>query len=321
MDLSIIIVTWNSRHYLKKCLDSIFSETKNLDFEIIMVDNNSVDGTEEFIKKEYSKIKFIQSGENLGFAKANNLGFQNSSGRILLFLNPDTEVIETAINNMFRFLDSRSDAGAVGCKLLNSDKSIQTSCIQRFPTIVNQILDIELLKMFFPKLRVWGIAPLFSTNVSHEHVEVISGACVMVKRHVFEDEDIDKFSEEYFMYSEDVDLCYKIKKKGYGIFYSGDAAIIHHGGGSSKQHPVKDFNIVLMRESRYKFLKKSKGELYARLYKVSMILTSIMRLSILAIIIVLNPIIRTKGNFHYPLRKWKKIFSWSVGNEKWLDNL
>jgi GT2 family glycosyltransferase len=317
IDLSIIIVNWNSKDYLQKCISSILDNTLGIEFEIIVVDSASFDGCGEMLKQQYPQVLFIQSEKNLGFAGANNLGFQNSSGRNLLFLNPDTEVIGTAINHMFQFLDSRADAGAVGCRLLNSDKSIQTSCIQPFPTIVNQMLDIEMLKLLTPKLKIWGIAPLFSTNDSPEQVEVISGACVMVKRNVFE--DIEQFSEEYFMYSEDIDLCYKIKKKGYGIFYSGGgAAIIHHGGGSSNQHPVKDMNIVLMRESVFKFFKKTRGEFYARRYKISMTLTAIIRLSILTIIIVLNPIIRIKGNVNQPLRKWKKIFSWSVGNEKWL---
>lgn len=318
MDLSIIIVNWNSSEYVRECLKSIYRETRSLDYEIVVVDNASFDGCDRMLEKEFPGVVFVQSAKNIGFAGANNLGFQNSSGRNLLFLNPDTEVIGTAINKMFHFLDSRSDAGAIGCRLLNSDKSLQTSCIQPFPTIVNQMLDIELLKVWSPKLKMWGIAPLFSTTDSPEQVEVISGACVMVKRNVFE--EIDKFSEEYFMYSEDIDLCYKIKKKGYGLYYSGGgAAIIHHGGGSSNQHPVKDMNIVLMRESVFKFLRKSKGAFYAQLYKISMTFTSIIRLTIFAIMIVLNPVLRIKGNLHYPLRKWKKIFSWSVSNEKWLD--
>jgi hypothetical protein len=320
IDLSIIIVNWNSKDYLKKCIPSILDNTHGIEFEIIVVDSGSFDGCGEMLSQYYPQVRFVQSDKNLGFAKANNLGFVHSSGRILLFLNPDTEVIGTAINHMYWFLDKRSDAGAVGCKLLNSDKTVQTSCIQPFPSIFNQILDVERLKLFYPKLKMWGIAPLFSTNDTPEPVEVISGACVMVKRKVFE--EIDKFSEDYFMYSEDIDLCYKIKKKGHENFYSGGgASIIHHGGGSSNQHPVKDMNIVLMRESVFKFLRKSKGAFYADLYKFSMTVTSIVRLFILAIIIALSYVIRSKGNFLYSWRKWKKIFSWSVGNEKWLGSL
>lgn len=291
-----------------------------MDYEIVVIDNASFDGCDRMLEEEFPDVIFVQSIENIGFAGANNLGFRNSSGRNLLFLNPDTEVIGTAINNMFQFLDSKTDVGAVGCKLLNSDKSLQTSCIQPFPTIFNQMLDVERLKMFSPKLRIWGIAPLFSTNNNPEQVEVISGACVMVKRNVFE--EIDGFSEEYFMYAEDIDLCYKIREKRYGVIYSGsDAAIVHHGGASSSQHTVKDMNIVLMRESVFKFLRKSRGAFYARLYKISMTLTSVIRLSTLAPIIVLSPILRIKGNFNYSWRKWKKLFSWSIGKEKWLDSI
>ena len=316
--LSIIIINWNSVEYLKKCLHSIYSRTNNLDFEVIVVDNASYDGCDEFIKNEFPQAKFIQSKENIGFARANNLGYEYSSGRNLLFLNPDTEILDSAINIMYSYLESIPDAGAVGCKLLNSDLSVQTSCIQPFPTILNQALDVEYLKLKFPQLRLWGIKPLFFNDGNPEEVEVVSGACIMIKKDVFE--EIDMFSTDYFMYSEDLDLCYKIQQSGYKSFYISNASVVHHGGGSTRFNNKNEFNIVLMRESVFKFLEKNRGTLNALLYKFSMALVSISRLLLISILI---PIALLFGcnTLHPVFNKWKKVLKWSLGFEKWTREL
>ena len=217
MDLSIIIVNWNSAEYLRKCLISLYKNVKQLKFEIIVVDNASYDGCEELIRKNFPDVLFIQSSHNLGFAKANNIGFKNCSGRNALFLNPDTEVVGPAINKMHLHLLSIPDSGALGCKLINTDLSIQTSCIKAFPTILNQALDIDYFKKVFPNMRIWGMKPLFNECLYPQEVDVVSGACIMVKRNAFE--EVGMFSQDYFMYSEDVDLCYKIRGKGYRIHY------------------------------------------------------------------------------------------------------
>lgn len=314
--LSIIIINWNSVEYLKKCLQSIYCQNNNLDFEVIVVDNASYDGCDEFIRNEFPQVEFIQSKENVGFARANNLGYEYSSGRNLLFLNPDTEILDSAINKMYSYLESLTDVGAVGCKLLNTDLSVQTSCIQPFPTILNQALDVEYLKLKFPKLKLWGITPLFFNDGNPEEVEVISGACIMTKRDVFE--KIGMFSTDYFMYSEDVDLCYKIWQAGYKAYYINDAEIIHHGSGSSGKKQDNYFSILSMKESRMKFLKKTRSKFYANLYRLSIIIISLFRI---ILILSMLPINRYLGKDFYDLRysfkKWKKILRWSFGIERW----
>src|SRR5271165_5655937 len=141
MDLSIIIVNWKSVDFLRGCLASIFSPGSSLSLEVVVVDNASYDGCEEMLSREFPQVRFIQSRENIGFARACNLGFRNSTGRVVLFLNPDTKVLGNALSSMVDGLESQSHAGAIGCKLLNGDGSLQTSCIQSFPTILNQALD------------------------------------------------------------------------------------------------------------------------------------------------------------------------------------
>ena len=309
MDLSVIIINWNSVEYLKTCLTTI-ENLKEIVYEVIVVDNASYDGCDEVIKNQFPEVIFVQSDKNAGFAKANNLGVTRSSGRNLLFLNPDTEVLDTAINTMLVNLESLPNAGAVGCKLLNSDLSLQTSCIQPFPTIVNQLFDIEYIKMKTPGLKLWGIRPLFSNNGNPEEVQVISGACVMVKREVFE--KIGGFSEDYFMYAEDIDLCYKINHAGYKNYYVGAATIIHHGGGSSKEQDKSYFGAALMREAVFVYLKKTKGKVVANSYKYTLMVSSVLRLLILKILMTLFKDKSLRGT----MKKWEMVFRWTIGLEK-----
>lgn len=242
MNLSVIIVNWNSAEYTVSCVSSIEAETKNLEFEIIVVDNASTDDSCRVIQERCPKVKLIRSERNVGFARANNLGFRHSLGGILLFLNPDTELHGPAINLMFERLNSSADIGVLGCRLLNPDLSVQTSCIHRFPTILNQIADIELLRQRFPRLRLWGMRPLFLTDCGKPiSVEAVSGACQMVKRDVLE--TVGLFSTDYFMYMEDLELCYRISQIGKKVCYLGCATIVHHGGQSSKKGAERIFPV------------------------------------------------------------------------------
>jgi hypothetical protein len=315
MDLSIIIVNWNSVDYVRKCLGSIYTQTKDINFEVIVVDNASYDGCNQVLANEFPEAKFVQSDKNLGFAGANNLGFNHSTGMNLLFLNPDTEVVGSAIKVMLSHLQSIPDAGALGCRLLNSNLSLQTSCIQPFPTILNQILDIEYLKRIFPKLEFWGTKPLFLTNGKPEKVEVVSGACIMTKRLIFE--NIGMFSTDYFMYTEDIDLCYKILQAGYKIYHIKDATVVHHGGGSSTRAKVNNLNDVLKRESISCFLEKTDGRFTANLYRYSMGVSSIIRLIILAVLTPAAVLLGHTDSLYPKLLRWKKVLEWSLGREKW----
>src|SRR5690349_628891 len=245
MDLSIIIVNWNSAEYTIPCVSSILAHT-NLEFEIIVVDNASGDDSCRVIQERYPFVKLVRSPQNFGFARANNLGFQHSSGRILLFLNPDTELRGSAINLMHACLDSSADIGVLGCRLLNSNLSVQTSCIHVFPTILNQVVDIERFRQLFPRLQLWGMLPLFDADPEKPaEVEAISGACQMIRREVFE--KVGRFSADYFMYMEDLDICDKVRKIGKKVCYLGAATIVHHGGQSSRKRGGEDFSGPMMK--------------------------------------------------------------------------
>ena len=279
MNLSIIIVNWNSKDYLQKCISSILSFTSDLDFEIVVIDNASFDGVDKMIKKCYpQQVRFIQSDKNLGFAKANNVAFRVTTGNHILFLNPDTELIGPAINILYDYIQMLPQTGAIGCKLLNADGSIQTSCIQAYPTIVNQLFNSEFLRTLFPISPLWGMASLFDNQDELAEVEVISGACLMLKRSLFE--QVDQFSEEYFMYAEDLDLCYKISRAGFTNYYIPCASVTHFGGGSTEKR-TSDFSVVMMRESVWLFMKKNRGMYYGLVYRASTVISAIGRLLLL----------------------------------------
>src|SRR5215204_3045030 len=163
-DVSVVIVNWNSREYLRKCLESIRAHAPAVCCEIVVIDSGSFDGCAEMLREQYPDVRFVQSDANLGFAKANNRAFQESTADVVLFLNPDTELVGPAIDLMLDKLRSLPRAGIVGCKLLNADGTIQTSCIQSIPTILNQALNSEFLRSRWPRSPLWGMAPLYDAQ-------------------------------------------------------------------------------------------------------------------------------------------------------------
>ncbi len=213
MDLSIIIVNWNSADYLKTCLNSLYVNNAGVVSEIIVIDNASFDKCHSIITNEFPGVHFIQSHQNLGFAKANNLGAEQAHGDFLLFLNPDTEILGNAISEMLSAIRKLPLAGVIGCKLLNTDMTLQNSCIQPFPTILNQSLDSDILLRRFPGFSIWGPVPHLLNQLGPSEVQAISGACMMIRKEIFT--EIGGFSTDYFMYTEDIDLCYRVRSAGY----------------------------------------------------------------------------------------------------------
>jgi len=314
-DLSIIVVNWNSAGFLQKCLSSIQSSVAGISHEIIVVDNASFDGSRDIVEKEFPSALFLQAPRNEGYAKANNLGFQFSTGRNILFLNPDTEVVGTAIGTMLRTLDSERSAGAAGAKLLNSDGSVQASCVQAFPTILNQMLDFDLLRRMFPRASMWGCAALSAASQGPIEVEVISGACLMVKRQVFE--AVGLFDTRYFMYSEDVDLCFRIRKAGWKNYFVDTAIVIHHGGESSSKAPESEFTAVMLRESRYIYMSQWLGRLYAMGYRMSTILVALARMAAVALFVTVTLGLADTVFVQRAMSKWYRVLRWALGMEAW----
>ncbi len=316
IELSIIIVNWNSKDYLQNCIASIQENTSGIKYEIIVVDSASFDGCGDMLLNLYPQVHFIQSEHNVGFARANNLGVQHAHGSIILFLNPDTEVRNHAIEHLFLHFRELPLAGVVGCRLLNSDASLQTSCVQPLPTILNQVLDAEAFQRWFPSISLWMSATMFEGIISPVQVEAVSGACMMIRREVFD--LVQGFSIDYFMYAEDLDLCYKTRKAGFMNYYVVEAEIVHHGGGST-QHRRSRFSEVMIPESISRFLRKTHGKYYGLGYRLALTCAAIVRLALLTLFFPASLINHRVHEWSAAFKKWLAIFRWGLGLEKWVQ--
>lgn len=277
MEVSICIVNWNTKDLLQKCLSSIQQITSGIEFEVILVDNGSSDGSADMVRKTFPKLRLIESSENLGFVKGNNLAVKHARGKNVLFLNPDTELLTDAVRGIHAYLCENPDAGAVGCRINNSDGSIQYTCACTYPTPLNELSSLFLMNRVFPKSAFFS-----SREMSHwDHqdsrdVDCLSGACMMVRSDVLQ--SVGLFDENIFMYAEDVDLCYRIRKSGWRIHYLADESIVHHEGASSRKKTNRHFSALMQCESNSYFLRKANGVLSSWLYRFVVLVGSLFRI-------------------------------------------
>lgn len=226
MGLSIIIVNFNTKELLEKCLESIEQESKRVKewkIEIIVVDNASTDESPEMVKKEFPKARLIVNKENLGFAKAVNQGIKQATGEYIFLLNPDSEVKSDALTTLVKFAQKHPEAGVIGAKLLNPDSSIQPS-IYHFPTIWRAIKEY----WFGQKGAYEKYAVTASDAVS---VEAVTGAAMLIPRKTIE--KVGLLDERYFLYFEDLDFCRRVQRAGLKVYYLPQAEIIHRHGESA----------------------------------------------------------------------------------------
>lgn len=317
IDLSIIYVNWNSLEYLRKSIASVYKYTDDVTSEIIVVDNASTEKGLDLLAQEFPTITVVENRKNMGFAAANNVGVRHSVGDYVLFLNPDTELFEPSINVMLDAIKSLSDAGAVGCKLLNADLTLQVSSIQPFPTILNQILDAEYLQLRWPRCPLWRLAPLFTGDVRALEVEVVPGACILIKRKTFE--QVGMFTEDYFMYAEDLDLNYKLKHAGLRNYYIGRTSIVHYGGRSSAQQRGSHWATTRRCMAMLQLFRNTRGHAYGWLYRVTTAAAAVIRLALLFLMSAATLSGSTrfgdKQSLELACMKWKAVLRWAVGRE------
>lgn len=308
MCISALIVNWNSKEFLRKCLQTVKDTCNELVRQIIVVDAGSFDGCDKMLIKEFPHVEFIQCLVNVGFGLANNIGFERVKEEYLLLLNPDTELKPHAVASLLTALQHEPDAGIVAPRILNMDRSIQTSCVQALPTPFNQALDSEFLRKMVLGSRLWGIKKAFSASLPVE-VEAVSGACMLLRSETFR--KIGGFSPNYFMYVEDLDLCAKVRRLGLKVYHVPGATVIHYGGGSSPEK-VTQFNTVMMRESSKTYLKLNRSSGSALLYRILQGLSATVRLQILFLMFLFGKSPR-KRMVKDSIRKWSYVFMWSLG--------
>lgn len=232
MILSIIIPNFNTKRLLHECLKSIYLQTKKIKFEVIVVDNASSDGSPQMIKKNFPQVKLIVNSKNLGYAKANNQGIKIAKGKYILFLNSDTIILDKAIEKCLKFMQKRKDIDILGCQLLNEDKSLQPSG-GFFP----QLRQIFYMMVFIDDLPFINrlLKPYQQRRIDFyqkvRQLDWATGAFLLVKREVIN--KIGGFDPTFFMYSEEVDFCFRAKKAGFNIWFYPKAKVIHLKGKSS----------------------------------------------------------------------------------------
>lgn len=239
MDLSIIIVSWNTRDLLKRCLDSIYQHTRGVHFEIFVIDNNSEDETKDMVEEYKSgNLYLIVNKTNRGFAAANNQGIKKAQGKYILLLNPDTKLKENSFAKMMEFMETQPLCGICGCHLLNSDASHQNS-VRRFPKFLDQALILLKLHHLYDGFSSFKkyIAQGFNYQKS-QMVDQVMGACFMIKRELVA--RIGLLDEKFFIWFEEVDYCKRAYNAGYEIWYYADTELTHHFRQSFKLvMPVK----------------------------------------------------------------------------------
>ncbi len=280
MDLSIIVVSFNTKELLEKCLTSIFKFLKGVNFEVIVVDNASTDGSAQ-VAKSFKSVRVIENKKNLGFGTANNQGAKVATGKWLFFFNSDAYFTDNSLPELLQRLEKDAKIGAAGPLILNPDRSIQQS-VGFFP----HLPQVFYWMSFLDDLPRGDLLKPY--HVDHDRfykrerqVDWVTGAAMFVRRDVFE--SLGGFDEKIFLYGEDVDLCYRIKKVGFKVIFSPAAIVIHLGRGSSKliniPAIVGEYSGVLY------FYKKSKGTLAQILLKILLKAGAILRILIFGVIL------------------------------------
>lgn len=237
MDLSIIIVNYNVKFFLEQCLYSVQKAITSINAEIIVVDNASSDNSMTELPQRFPFVQFIPNKQNLGFAKANNIGLQQATGKYILFLNPDTILSEDTLQLCIRFIEQHPEAGALGIKMIDGQGNYLKESKRGFPSPLTALYKLSGLTALFPRSKTFAKYYLghLDENNSHE-VDVLSGAFFLTKKEVLG--KTGSFDERFFMYAEDIDLSYRIQQAGYKNYYFAGSQIVHFKGESTNKNSL-----------------------------------------------------------------------------------
>lgn len=234
MDLSVVIVGYQSAAFLPRCLDALSAGTHRVAFEAIVVDNGSTDGTRALLERDYPGVLLLANEDNRGFARAVNQGAARALGRNILLLNPDTEIEDGALDESLAYLDAHPEVGIVGARVNNPDGSLQRACRRSIPTPMVSFFRLSGLGRLFhrhPAARAYNLDDA-DPDVTME-VEAVSGSFLLVRREAFD--ATGGMDERYFLYGEDLDFCWAVRRAGWRVVYHPRAVVLHHKGASSRQ--------------------------------------------------------------------------------------
>lgn len=273
-DLSIIIVSWNTKAHLRRCLQSLGGAQALLSrpLEVLVIDNASVDGSQLMIDREFGMVDLIRNDHNRGFARANNQGLARARGRYLVLLNPDTEVKPSALAELLAFMENEQTAGGAGPKLLHPDGSLQISCYPA-PTLARELWRMFHLDRLHP---LAAYPPSWWQSNRPVRVDMAQGACLILRREALR--QVGMLDERFFMYTEEVDLCLRLRKAGWRIHWVPWAEVTHYGGQSTGQSSEAMF--LELYKSKILFFRKHYGRAATAIYKAILAAASLVRLAL-----------------------------------------
>jgi GT2 family glycosyltransferase len=272
-DVSIIIVSWNAKQHLLNCLNSLENAANGYSQEIIVVDNASSDGSSDAAARQFPQVRLVKNKENLGFARANNIGIRQSSGRYICLVNSDVIVLNGCIENLISFMDNHPTTGMVGPRILNPDRTFQPSC-RHFPSVWNNLCQALGLNKLFPKSRFFS--ETFMNYWAHDtvqKVDVLSGCFWMVRRKALN--EVGLLDEDFFIYGEDLDWCRRFYKTGWDVVFYPEAKAIHIGGASSSNAPIKFY--MEMQKADLQYWRKHHGRIAAAIDRMIILLHHTLR--------------------------------------------
>ena len=281
MEISVIIVNWNTEKYLEKCLEALYAlGPSTIKWDTWVVDNASSDGSTQMVEKKFPTVNLIKNDQNVGFARANNQAIAKSSGRYIWLLNSDTEIKPKALDYLYNFMEGNPSIGAAGSMLLNPDKSLQVSCYP-LPTLSKEFWRLLHLDRVFN----YGIYNMDNWDrITPRNVDVIQGASMLLRRDAID--QVGSLDKDYFMYTEEVDLCYRLNKDDWQVSWVPKSQVLHHGGQSTQQIATKMF--LSLYQTKALYFRKNHGNLAAGVYKLILLIISLIR-------IILSPLIMLKN--------------------------
>jgi GT2 family glycosyltransferase len=276
-DVSIIIVNWNTRQLLRECLQSIDRHAAPVRAEVIVIDNNSADGSAAMVAEDFQRVLLIRNTENLGFAVANNQGIAIARGRYVLLLNSDTQVLDGTLAKSVAFADAHPDAAVVGCRTVFPDGRLQINCYL-LPGLLNLLLTLTHLAMRFPRSRFFGRRRLTWWDYDTvKEVEGVAGCFMLTRAEAIR--QVGPLAEDYFMYSEDTDWCWRFAKAGWKVMYTPEPLLIHVRAASSDQ--CETDMLLLQRRALLMFLERKNGRLTRWIANAMFLGGSLLRLPLL----------------------------------------
>jgi len=237
VDISVIILSWNTKILLLRCLDSIINSKLKRNIEVIVVDNSSTDGSVHAVREKYPEVILIRNDANLGFAKGNNIGITRSRGRYVCFINSDVEVLDSCFDLLYDYMEQNRSVGIVGPKILWPDYTLQDSC-REFPSLWNNFCAAIKLNKLFPKSDFFsGEHMMFFAHDRICRVDSLVGAFLLVRKKAID--QVGGFDERFFIYAEEIDLCRRFWMAGWEVVFYPGAEIVHFGRGSSSREPIR----------------------------------------------------------------------------------